>query len=117
MKSLLIISARLRSGSTTLTCLLARYLLSVGHRRVLVLDLADPPWCARLIDDEALPHGYAWLLGAARVECVGDAGSGDAAMGEATRTVTACLKVITRRLDAIPGEAAPVLRQAETRHA
>ncbi|MFP6559416.1 ParA family protein [Paraburkholderia sp. B3] len=49
MKSLLIVSARHRSGSTTLTCLLASYLQSVARRRVLVLDLAEPPWCARVL--------------------------------------------------------------------
>lgn len=53
MKSLLIVSARRSSGSTTLTCLLARHLQSAGHRRVLVLDLAEPAGCARLLADRS----------------------------------------------------------------
>lgn len=50
MKSLLIISAKGRSGSTTLTCLLARHLQCACHCRVLVLDLAEPPRCAHVLD-------------------------------------------------------------------
>lgn len=49
MKSLLIISATGRSGSTTATCLLARHLQCACQRRVLVLDLADPPRCAYVL--------------------------------------------------------------------
>ena len=49
MKSLLIISAKNRSGRTTLTCLLARHLQCTGRRRVMVLDLAEPPRCAHLL--------------------------------------------------------------------
>ena len=49
MKSLLIISAKGRSGSTTVTCLLARHLQCVCHCRVLVLDLADAPRCAHVL--------------------------------------------------------------------
>lgn len=49
MKSLLIISAAGRSGSTTVTCLLARHLRWACHCRVLVLDLADPPRCSCLL--------------------------------------------------------------------
>ncbi|RKE39500.1 cellulose biosynthesis protein BcsQ [Paraburkholderia sp. BL23I1N1] len=48
MKSLLIISAKSNSGRTMLTCLLARHLHRVNHWRVLVLDLAEPPRCARM---------------------------------------------------------------------
>lgn len=49
MKSLLIVAAKGGSGRTTLTCLLACYLQRVSHRRVLVLDLAEPARCARML--------------------------------------------------------------------
>ncbi|ACD14597.1 MULTISPECIES: ParA family protein [Burkholderiaceae] len=49
MKSLLIISATGRSGSTTVSCLLARHLQCACRCRVLVLDLADPPRCAHVL--------------------------------------------------------------------
>ncbi|CAN7693987.1 ParA family protein [Paraburkholderia terricola] len=49
MKSLLIISAKGNSGRTLLTCLLARHLHRINHRRVLVLDLAEPPRCAQML--------------------------------------------------------------------
>lgn len=49
MKSLLIVSARGSTGRATLTCLLARYLQSVCHRRVLVLDLAEPAHCGHVL--------------------------------------------------------------------
>ncbi|MEX3916429.1 ParA family protein [Paraburkholderia sp. BR10872] len=49
MKSLLIISANGNSDRTMLTCLLARHLLRVTHRRLLILDLAGPPRCAQML--------------------------------------------------------------------
>lgn len=63
MKSLLIISATGRSGSTTLTCLLARHLQCACHRRVLVLDQADPPRCAHLLAG----YGYDAIASGKRV--------------------------------------------------
>jgi chromosome partitioning protein len=49
MKSLLTVTAKGNTGSTTLTCLFARYLQSVCRRRVLVLDLAEPARCAHVL--------------------------------------------------------------------
>ncbi|WP_213297171.1 ParA family protein [Paraburkholderia sacchari] len=49
MKSLLSVSATGSTGSTTLTCVLARYLHVACHRRVLVLDLAEPARCAHVL--------------------------------------------------------------------
>ncbi|HKU00297.1 MAG TPA: ParA family protein [Paraburkholderia sp.] len=55
MKSLLSVSATGSTGSTTLTCVLARYLHVACHRRVLVLDLAEPARCAQVLGTYA--HG------------------------------------------------------------
>lgn len=53
MKSLLSITDKGRTGRTTLTCLLAHYLHLVCHRRVLVLDLAEPAHCAHVLGTNA----------------------------------------------------------------
>ncbi|MFX1671608.1 ParA family protein [Paraburkholderia sp. A2WS-5] len=60
MKSLLSVSATGSTGRTTLTCALARYLHIVCHRRVLVLDLAEPARCAQVLGTyayDAIGHG------------------------------------------------------------
>ncbi|MEK6291346.1 MAG: ParA family protein [Paraburkholderia tropica] len=49
MKSLLIISANDNPDRTMLTCLLARHLLRVTQRRLLILELAGPPRCTRML--------------------------------------------------------------------
>lgn len=77
-----------------------------------------------LIVDRAFPHGYAWLprmrsvmRSVERVEKRpaprGYVAAQDVGVAEASRTVTACLNVLTRRLDAIGNDAVHGLRDAE----
>ncbi|MFL9991124.1 ParA family protein [Paraburkholderia sediminicola] len=73
-----------------------------------------------LIVDRAFPHGYAWLprlRSVGRIEKRpvphGRAAGQDVRVAEASRTVTACLNVLTRRLDAIGNDAVHARRDAE----
>lgn len=73
-----------------------------------------------LIVDRAFPHGYAWLprlrsVGRIKKRPVphGQAAAQDVWVAEASRTVTACLNVLTRRLDAIGSDAVHAVRDAE----
>ncbi len=73
-----------------------------------------------LIVDQAFPHGYAWLprlrsVGRIKKRPVphGRAAGQDVRVAEASRAVTACLNVLTRRLDAIGNDAVHARRDAE----
>jgi chromosome partitioning protein len=73
-----------------------------------------------LIVDQAFPHGYAWLprlrsVGRIKKRQVphGRAAAQDVWVAEASRTVTACLNVLIRRLDAIGSDAVNAVRDAE----
>jgi chromosome partitioning protein len=76
--------------------------------------------CEWLIADPAFPHGYAWLPRLSSVGRIeqrlaphGDTTALDVGVAEASRTVTACLNVLTRWLDAIWNDAVHGLRDAE----
>lgn len=90
---------------------------SMEEAWVKVMETTLREW---LIVDRAFPHGYAWLH---RLSSVGYIEEGAVSrrvtaaqhvgVAEAPRTVTACLNVLTRRLDEIGNDAGGRLRDAE----
>lgn len=84
------------------------------------VKMMETTLCEWLITDPAFPHGYAWLPRLSSVGRIeqrlvphGDATALDVGVAEASRTVTTCLNVLTRWLDAIGNDAVHGLRDAE----